>query len=50
MQTAFASWKLAKDLYIIPLVMAYRPLLGVGKHCALTEGQVLVTMITTILD
>jgi TRAP-type uncharacterized transport system fused permease subunit len=28
MQTAFVSWKLAKGLYIIPLVMAYRPLLG----------------------
>ena len=31
MQTAFTSWKLAKGLYIIPLVMAYRPLLGVGE-------------------
>ena len=30
MRTAFTSWKLAKGLYIIPLVMAYRPLLGNG--------------------
>ncbi len=28
MKTAFTSWKLAKGLYIIPIVMAYRPLLG----------------------
>ncbi len=27
MRTAFVSWKLAKGLYIIPIVMAYRPLL-----------------------
>ncbi|MCF8077449.1 MAG: TRAP transporter permease, partial [Desulfotignum sp.] len=32
MRTAFASWKLAKGLYIIPLVMAYRPLLGMGDN------------------
>lgn len=30
MRTAFVSWKLAKGLYIIPIVMAYRPLLGNG--------------------
>lgn len=48
MQTAFTSWKLAKGLYIIPLVMAYRPLLGVGEHYALMDWQVLVTMITTL--
>ena len=30
MRTAFVSWKLAKGLYIIPIVMAYRPLLGGG--------------------
>jgi TRAP-type uncharacterized transport system fused permease subunit len=30
MRTAFTSWKLAKGLYIIPVVMAYRPLLGNG--------------------
>ncbi len=28
MRTAFVSWKLAKGLYIIPIIMAYRPLLG----------------------
>jgi TRAP transporter 4TM/12TM fusion protein len=30
MRTAVVSWKLAKGLYIIPIVMAYRPLLGNG--------------------
>jgi TRAP transporter 4TM/12TM fusion protein len=49
MQTAFTSWKLAKGLYIIPLVMAYRPLLGVGEHYALAHWQVLITMMTTLL-
>lgn len=49
MQTAFTSWKLAKGLYIIPLVMAYRPLLGTGEHYALMNWQVLFTMITTLL-
>jgi TRAP-type uncharacterized transport system fused permease subunit len=27
MKTAFTSWKLAKGLYIIPIIMAYHPLL-----------------------
>ncbi len=27
MRTAFTSWKLAKGLYIIPIIMAYHPLL-----------------------
>jgi TRAP-type uncharacterized transport system fused permease subunit len=27
MKTAFTSWKLAKGLYIIPVIMAYHPLL-----------------------
>jgi TRAP transporter 4TM/12TM fusion protein len=49
MQTAFASWKLAKGLYIIPLVMAYRPLLGVGDHYQLLHWDVAFTMITTTL-
>lgn len=40
MQTAFVSWKLAKGLYIIPLVMAYRPLLGNGP-----VGEVVLTMV-----
>ncbi|MGD9368470.1 MAG: TRAP transporter permease [Desulfobacteraceae bacterium] len=48
MQTAFTSWKLAKGLYIIPLVMAYRPLLGVGKGYSLLAGEVAITMIATI--
>ncbi len=41
MRTAFVSWKMAKGLYIIPLVMAYRPLLGNGP-----AWQVLLTMVT----
>ncbi len=49
MQTAFTSWKLAKGLYIIPLVMAYRPLLGVGKTYSLMHWSVVSTMITTTL-
>jgi TRAP transporter 4TM/12TM fusion protein len=49
MQTAFTSWKLAKGLYIIPLVMAYRPLLGVGKNYTLLNWQVGFTMFTTFL-
>jgi len=49
MQTAFTSWKLAKGLYIIPLVMAYRPLLGVGETYTLMNGQVVLTMIATSL-
>jgi len=47
MQTAFTSWKLAKGLYIIPLVMAYRPLLGVGPEYSLLSWDVAFTMITT---
>jgi TRAP transporter 4TM/12TM fusion protein len=49
MRTAFTSWKLAKGLYIIPLVMAYRPLLGVGKEYTLMDGQVIMTMVATTL-
>lgn len=49
MRTAFTSWKLAKGLYIIPLVMAYRPLLGVGEGYTLLAGEVAITMIATIL-
>ena len=49
MQTAFTSWKLAKGLYIIPLVMAYRPLLGVGETYTLMNAQVLLTMFATTL-
>jgi TRAP transporter 4TM/12TM fusion protein len=49
MQTAFTSWKLAKGLYIIPLVMAYRPLLGIGDHYQLLSWEVTFTMITATL-
>ncbi|MCK5915122.1 MAG: TRAP transporter large permease subunit, partial [Deltaproteobacteria bacterium] len=44
MKTGFASWKIAKGLYIIPLVMAYRPLLGNGT----TTEVVMTTFFTTI--
>jgi TRAP transporter 4TM/12TM fusion protein len=49
MRTAFTSWKLAKGLYIIPLIMAYRPLLGMGKTYSLMHWEVVLTMITTTL-
>jgi TRAP transporter 4TM/12TM fusion protein len=49
MRTAFTSWKLAKGLYIIPLVMAYRPLLGMGENYELLHWEVILTMITTTL-
>jgi len=49
MQTAFTSWKLAKGLYIIPIVMAYRPLLGMGENYDLFHWQVGMTMLTTAL-
>ena len=49
MRTAFTSWKLAKGLYIIPIVMAYRPLLGMGKNYELLHWEVGVTMIATTL-
>jgi TRAP transporter 4TM/12TM fusion protein len=41
MRTALTSWKLAKGLYLIPIVMAYRPLLGNGP-----PGEVVLTMVT----
>jgi TRAP transporter 4TM/12TM fusion protein len=49
MRTAFTSWKLAKGLYIIPIVMAYRPLLGMGDAYELLHWQVIWTMLTTTL-
>ena len=49
MRTAFTSWKLAKGLYIIPLIMAYRPLLGIGEDYQLLNWPVAFTMITTTL-
>lgn len=49
MRTAFTSWKLAKGLYIIPIIMAYRPLLGMGAGYELLHWQVGLAMITTLL-
>jgi len=49
MRTAFTSWKLAKGLYIIPIVMAYRPLLGMGKNYELLHWEVVITMVATTL-
>ncbi len=49
MQTAFTSWKLAKGLYIIPIVMAYRPLLGMGDDYSLFHWQVGYTMLATTI-
>ena len=49
MRTAFTSWKLAKGLYIIPIIMAYRPLLGMGDNYELMHWEVIITMITTTL-
>ncbi len=49
MQTAFTSWKLAKGLYIIPIIMAYRPMLGMGAGYELLHWQVGLTMVTTLL-
>jgi TRAP transporter 4TM/12TM fusion protein len=49
MKTAFTSWKLAKGLYIIPIVMAYRPLLGMGDNYELLHWEVILTMVTTTL-
>ena len=48
-KTALTSWKLAKGLYIIPIIMAYRPLLGIGKNYELFHWEVILTMITTTL-
>jgi len=49
MQTAFTSWKLAKGLYIIPIIMAYRPLLGMGKGYEMLHWEVGLTMLITTL-
>jgi TRAP transporter 4TM/12TM fusion protein len=40
MKTAFTSWKLAKGLYIIPIIMAYHPLLLNG-----TFAEVFLTVV-----
>ncbi len=49
MKTALTSWKLAKGLYIIPIIMAYRPLLGMGNNYELFHWEVISTMIFTTL-
>jgi len=49
MRTAFTSWKLAKGLYIIPIIMAYRPLLGVGENYQLLHWSVFFTVFVTTL-
>jgi TRAP transporter 4TM/12TM fusion protein len=49
MKTALTSWKLAKGIYIIPIIMAYRPLLGMGKTYELLHWEVILTMVTTTL-
>jgi TRAP transporter 4TM/12TM fusion protein len=49
MRTAFTSWKLAKGLYIIPLIMAYRPLLGMGETYELLHWEVAFAIATTTL-
>jgi len=49
MRTAFTSWKLAKGLYIIPIVMAYRPLLGIGKNYSLLSWDVFIPFVATTL-
>ncbi|BBO90679.1 TRAP transporter permease [Desulfosarcina ovata] len=49
MSTAFTSWKLAKGLYIIPIIMAYRPLLGMGEHYELLHWPVVWSMVATML-
>jgi TRAP transporter 4TM/12TM fusion protein len=49
MRTAFTSWKLAKGLYIIPIVMAYRPILGYGKNYELLHWDVILTFVFTAL-
>ena len=49
MRTAFPSWKLAKGLYIIPIIMAYRPLLGIGENYDLFNWEGAWTMAVTTL-
>jgi len=44
MKTGFASWKIAKGLYIIPIIMAYRPLLCNGP-----ASEVIMTMFFTTI-
>ncbi|HIJ41437.1 MAG TPA: TRAP transporter large permease subunit, partial [Deltaproteobacteria bacterium] len=45
MRTAFTSWKLAKGIYIIPVIMAYHPLLLNGP-----TGEVVQTVLFSTLS
>jgi TRAP transporter 4TM/12TM fusion protein len=49
MQTAFTSWKLAKALYIIPIMMAYRPILGMAGSYELLHWEVWLAVAVTSL-
>jgi TRAP transporter 4TM/12TM fusion protein len=44
MKTAFTSWKLAKGIYIIPVVMAYHPLLLNGPTGAVIQTVIFCTL------
>ncbi len=47
MRTAFTSWKLAKGLYIIPVIMAYHPLLLNGPTNQVVQTVILSTIAIT---
>ncbi len=47
MRTAFTSWKLAKGLYIMPVVMAYHPLLLNGPTWEVVETVIFTTLAIT---
>ncbi|HDZ89145.1 MAG TPA: TRAP transporter permease [Deltaproteobacteria bacterium] len=47
MRTAFTSWKLAKGLYIIPVVMAYHPLLLNGPTREVIQTVIFCTLAIT---
>ena len=44
MKTAFTSWKLAKGLYILPIIMAYHPLLLNGPTADVVRTVVFSTL------
>ncbi len=47
MRTAFTSWKLAKGLYIMPVVMAYHPLLLNGPTREVVETVIFTALAIT---
>ncbi len=49
MRTAFTSWKLAKALYIVPIMMAYRPILGMAGSYELLHWEVWLAISVTSL-